>query len=59
MFTHTVNIENLTRKEMFERENYEAAHSSSLLGRFNAAITRAERLNYQTNHTPNQKCHRL
>ena len=41
MFTHTVNIVNLTRKEMFKRENYEAAHSSSLLGRFNAAITRA------------------
>ena len=40
MFTHTVNIVNLTMKEMFKKENYEAAHSSSLLGRFNACITR-------------------
>ena len=42
MFAHTVNIVNLTIKKMFKRENYEAAHSSSLLGRFNAAITRAK-----------------
>ena len=38
MLTHTVNIVNLTIKEMSKGKNYEAAHSPSLLGRFNEAV---------------------